>query len=236
MDLINSKKHWGLGPTLAITFFVFIIFSLLQTLVLVLSSSFSLDLINYEDLAYINLGVISITSSIFASVVLILFIRLKNRDITEYLNLQFPPLNTTILFLLISFLVMSLMEYFSNLYPDIFDTDFVIESYRQAKSLPIFYLGVVFCGPIFEEFLFRGFLFKGLQKSIIGGHGAVFVSAFLFSIVHVQYGIYILLFMMLPIAILLGYARLKSGSLLLPILIHMINNLATCLIVHFEIF
>ena len=105
-----------------------------------------------------------------------------------------------------------------------------------AKSLPIFYLGVVFFGPIFEEFLFRGFLFKGLQKSIIGGHGAVFVSAILFSIVHVQYGIYILLFMMFPIAVLLGYARLKSGSLLLPILIHMINNLATCLLVHFEIF
>ena len=233
MDLINSKKYWGLSSTLAITVLVFLIFSLLQTLVLILCSS---DLINYEDVAYMYLGVISITSSIFASIFLILFIRLKNRNIKEYLNLYFPPISTTFLFLLLSFFVMSLMEYFSNLYPSIFDTDFVIESYRQAKSLPIFYLGVVFFGPIFEEFLFRGFLFKGLQKSIIGGHGAVFVSAILFSIVHVQYGIYILLFMMFPIAVLLGYARLKSGSLLLPILIHMINNLATCLLVHFEIF
>tara|TARA_Y100000994_G_scaffold184873_1_gene153680 strand:+ start:199 stop:900 length:702 start_codon:yes stop_codon:yes gene_type:complete len=233
MELINSKKCWGLSSTLTITVLVFLIFSLLQTLVLILCSS---DLINYEDVAYMHLGVISTISSIFASIVLILFIRLKNRNIKYYLNLYFPPINTTILFLLISFFVMSLMEYFSNLYPSIFDTDFVIESYKQAKSLPIFYLGVVFFGPIFEEFLFRGFLFKGLQKSIIGGHGAVFVSAILFSIVHVQYGIYILLFMMFPIAVLLGYARLKSGSLLLPILIHMINNLATCLLVHFEIF
>ena len=235
MNLINSKKYWGIGPTLAITVLVFIIFSLLQTLVLILCSSSS-DLINYEDVAYMHLGVISTISSIFASIVLVLFIRLKNPDTKDYLNLYFPPINTMILFLLISFFIMSLMEYFSNLYPSIFDTDFVIESYRQAKSLPIFYLGVVFFGPIFEEFLFRGFLFKGLQRSIIGGHGAVFVSAILFSIVHVQYGIYILLFMMFPISILLGYARLKSGSLLLPILIHMINNLATCLLVHFEIF
>ena len=233
MDLINRKKYWGLSSTLAITVLVFLIFSLLQTLVLILCSS---DLINYEDVAYMYLGVISITSSVFASIFLILFIRLKNRNIKEYLNLYFPPISTTFLFLLLSFFIMSLMEYFSNLYPSIFDTDFVIESYRQAKSLPIFYLGVVFFGPIFEELLFRGFLFKGLQKSIIGGHGAVFVSAILFSIVHVQYGIYILLFMMFPIAVLLGYARLKSGSLLLPILIHMINNLATCLLVHFEIF
>ena len=235
MDLIDSKKYWGLRSTLTITVLVFLIFSLLQTLVLILCGLPS-DTTNYEELAYMHLGVISTTSSIFSSIILVIFIRLKNRDIREYLNLYFPTLHTTILFLLISFFVMSLMEYFSNLYPSIFDTDFVIESYRQAKSLPVFYLGVVFFGPIFEEFLFRGFLFKGLQKSIVGGHGAVFVSAILFSIVHVQYGIYILLFMMLPIAILLGYARLKSGSLLLPILIHMINNLATCLLVHFEIF
>ena len=141
MDLINSKKYWGLSSTLAITVLVFLIFSLLQTLVLILCSS---DLINYEDVAYMHLGVISITSSIFASIFLVLFIRLKNRNIKEYLNLYFPPISTTFLFLLLSFFVMSLMEYFSNLYPSIFDTDFVIESYKQANSLPIFYLGVVF--------------------------------------------------------------------------------------------
>ena len=87
MDLINSKNYWGLGSTLAITVLVFLIFSLLQTLVLILCSS---DLKNYEDVAYMHLGVISTTSSIFASIFLVLFIRLKNRNIKEYLNLCFP--------------------------------------------------------------------------------------------------------------------------------------------------
>ena len=52
-------------------------------------------------------------------------------------------------------------------------------------KIAIFYLGVVFLGPIFEEFLFRGFLFKGLENSFLGGHGAVFISAILFAIIHI---------------------------------------------------
>ena len=128
------------------------------------------------------------------------------------------------------------MEYISKMYPNIFYSDFVIASYKKSNNLPLFYLGIVFLGPIFEECLFRGFLFKGLEKSNLGGHGAVFVSAILFSIVHIQYGVYILLFMMFPMALLIGYARLKSGSILLPILMHMINNLVTCLITHFEVY
>ena len=91
-------------------------------------------------------------------------------------------------------------------------------------------------GIVQNQFLFRGFLFKGLEKSFLGGHGAVFVSAILFSLVHIQYGLSILLCMLLPLSILLGYAKLKSRSILLPVLIHMINNFATCLIRHSEIY
>ena len=98
------------------------------------------------------------------------------------------------------------------------------------------YLGVVFLGPIFEEVLFRGFLFKGLERTSLGGNGAVFLTSIIFTIIHVQYGLSIMLVMLLPMAILLGYARLKSNSLLLPILLHSINNLVACLITHFQIY
>jgi len=212
------------------------VFSLFQSLVLILYTSFSSDITIYQNVAYANLGVISSLSSILGIAMLIVFIQLKNNNFRQYLNFYPLTLNILAIFLFISFCMMAGMEYVSNLYPEIFETDFAIESYRQAKSLPMLYLGVVLLGPIFEECLFRGFLFKGLEKSALGGHGAVFISAILFSLVHIQYGIYILVFIMLPIAILLGYARLKSGSLLLPIVIHVINNLATCLITHFEVY
>ncbi|MAQ70174.1 MAG: CPBP family intramembrane metalloprotease, partial [Flavobacteriales bacterium] len=83
---------------------------------------------------------------------------------------------------------------------------------------------------------FRGFLFKGLENSFLGGHGAVFISSFLFAAIHLQYDQTIMLFILLPMAILLGYSRLMSKSLVLPILLHSINNLAACLFTHFEIY
>ena len=131
---------------------------------------------------------------------------------------------------------MFVSELISYWYPDLFDDSFVIESYRQANNLPILYIGVVIFGPVFEEILFRGFLFKGLENSFLGGHGAVFISSFLFAAIHLQYDQTIILFILLPMAILLGYARLMSKSLVLPILLHSINNLAACLFVHFEIY
>ena len=41
-------------------------------------------------------------------------------------------------------------EFISNLFPNLFEDDFVVESYKQANNLPMLYLGVVFLGPIFE--------------------------------------------------------------------------------------
>ena len=42
-------------------------------------------------------------------------------------------------------------EYGIKLITDLFETDFAIESYKQAKNLPAFYLGVVLFGPVFEK-------------------------------------------------------------------------------------
>ena len=84
--------------------------------------------------------------------------------------------------------------------------------------------------------LFRGFLFKGLKESFLGGTGAVIVSSIIFSAIHIQYGIAIIVFLLFPMSILFGYARLKSNSLILPILLHSLNNLITCLITHSEVY
>ena len=235
MTLFNSKTHWNLSSTILITFLIFLLFGVSQSVVLIICGLFQ-EMTHDKQLAYINLGIISSISSIVGMILIYAFIKIKRQKIKVYLNVYMPKIQILLSFIILLFFFMFGMEYISDIYPDIFYSDFVIDSYRQANSLPLFYLGIVFLGPIFEEFLFRGFLFKGLEKSNIGGHGAVVISAVFFSLVHIQYGIYILLFMMFPMALLLGYARLKSGSILLPILMHMINNLATCLITHFEVY
>ncbi len=235
MNSMNELKYWSVSFTAIITIFIFVCFTLTQVLV-VSAFSYLYPDISYENLAYGNLGLISIFSSTVGFLVLVAFIRLKKINLTRYLNISIPKVKITIFFIFLSFFLMLLMELMSNKYPHFFDSDFVIDSYKNANSLPLFYLGVALFAPFFEECLFRGFLFKGLEKSFLGGHGAVFISSLLFALVHVQYGIPILLFMLLPFSILLGYARWKSGSLLLPVLIHVLNNLMTCIITHFEIY
>ena len=235
MKSFDNTKYWSVGLTATITLIIFLFFTIIQVLVITYFSYLSPE-ISQESLAYSNLGSISIVSSFISLLILFGFIRIKNISISNYLNISIPKISDTILFIVLSFILMMISEFISNRYPNIFDDNFVIDSYQQATSLPLFYLGVVLFGPLFEECLFRGFLFKGLEKSFLGGHGAVFISAILFSIIHIQYGVWVILCMLLPMAILLGYARLKSKSLLLPILLHSINNLLTCIITHFEVY
>ena len=236
MEKINNRQYWNFGLTLTLSIVIFLLFSLIQTIILFFFIPDTLPHVDAKNIAYMHLGVISSISSIIGLLLLMVVIKIKNKSIRDYLDIYIPTKTISVIFLCISICLMFIIEYISDLYPNMFETDFVIESYRQATSLPLFYIGVVFLGPLFEEFLFRGFLFKGLEKSFLGGHGAVFVSAILFSLVHIQYGLSILLCMLLPLSILLGYAKLKSRSILLPVLIHMINNFATCLISHSEIY
>ena len=77
--------------------------------------------------------------------------------------------------------------------------------------------------PIIEEFIFRGFLFTGLEKSRVGGLGAVLITAACWSVLHIQYDAYEIatIFVM---GVGLGFARLKTRSLYLSILLHALNN------------
>jgi len=81
--------------------------------------------------------------------------------------------------------------------------------------------------PLFEETFFRGFLFKGLEASFLGTVGAILVTALLWASIHVQYEIYEMS-QIFVFGLLLGAARVRTGSLLAPFLAHaMANFLAT---------
>ncbi|MBF25347.1 MAG: hypothetical protein CMP49_02370 [Flavobacteriales bacterium] len=235
MNLNNNTEYWGFNYTLLITLIVFLVFGLVQSLTVFLLHKFNYA-IDIETVAFSYLGLISLLSSIIGSICLFTFIKVKRMDIVKYLNLTKPNRTQLFLFIISSLFLMFLMELISNNYPELFNTDFVIESYKNANSIFLLYLGVGICGPIFEELLFRGFLFKGLENSFLGGKGAVIISSILFSIVHMQYGLLVIILMIFPMAVLLGYARLKSGSLLIPIILHVVNNILACLVTHFEIY
>ena len=93
-------------------------------------------------------------------------------------------------------------------------------------------ISVIIIAPIAEEFLFRGFLFSQLSRTQLGGWGAVSLSSFLWTIIHFQYELLILLILFV-FGIFLGYVRMAYNSLSLPIILHAINNAFAFVLAYF---
>ena len=72
-----------------------------------------------------------------------------------------------------------------------------------------------------EELLFRGYLQESFSKWLQNAHLAIIFSAFLFSAIHLQFHGFFPRFFL---GILLGYLFLLSGSIMIPIFAHFVNN------------
>lgn len=73
-----------------------------------------------------------------------------------------------------------------------------------------------------EELYCRGFVLKVLH-SVSGKHGAVWISAILFGLLHI--GMPFSIPYLVLLGAYLGYARIASNGLLLPIVLHFVHNL-----------
>lgn len=103
--------------------------------------------------------------------------------------------------------------------------EFMQETYESTQHVAVLWLAVILAAPIFEELFFRGFMFAGLSHSRLGMPGAILVTAALFAISHLQYDWPEMLVVFL-LGIVLGVARWRSGSVILPMILHTLNNLA----------
>jgi len=92
-------------------------------------------------------------------------------------------------------------------------------------------LTIVLLAPIIEEGIFRGYLFKAWRSSWLGASGTIAITSLLFSVVHYSQYNWLVLCELGTFAILLGIAREKTGSLLVPIVLHSLNNLLSVIFV-----
>jgi membrane protease YdiL (CAAX protease family) len=105
-------------------------------------------------------------------------------------------------------------------------TNFQLDIYRTAAAagwLPLLWLAVVVATPIGEESLFRGFLFRGWLRSPRDAWPVILLTAFLWSIVHVQYDWFVIA-QVFCFGVLLGWLRWASGSAILTMLLHALIN------------
>jgi membrane protease YdiL (CAAX protease family) len=102
--------------------------------------------------------------------------------------------------------------------------EYMIKAYKTAGFVPLLWFAVVVGAPLFEEIFFRGFLFDGLRRSA-GPVLAILITAASWAVIHLQYG-GIELITIFAMGIVLGLARLKSGSIYPPLVMHALSNLA----------
>lgn len=164
----------------------------------------------------------SLWSGLAGTLLLLLLVRgWKGAGTGSFLGMRRPSLRSmltwTAAFIALAFAV----EGLSRLTPW-FETDFMIEVVGSSTDRLLLYLGIGIMPAIFEELLLRGLLF-GTLRHIADEHTAVAITAGSFAVMHLQYTLPIL-FLVLAIGIVLGYARSRSGSLWLPIALHMANN------------
>jgi membrane protease YdiL (CAAX protease family) len=153
--------------------------------------------------------------------------RLAGCRVIEYFALHWPRRNHLALgFALIVVLVPlgDLASYFSGraIIPP-----FVVDAYRSARdanALILLALALVIVAPLTEEWLFRGFLLRGYAVSRLGSVGAVIVTSGAWASMHVQYEFFFIAQIFI-LGLVFGWLRLRSGSMVLTLVLHAIVNL-----------
>ena len=102
--------------------------------------------------------------------------------------------------------------------------DFMLRAYRTAEFLPALLLALVVAAPVWEEIFFRGLLWRGWAFSPLGPLGATLLASLCWTVLHVQYEWLDLAVIFLG-GVLLGMIRWRTGSVLLTIALHAVQNL-----------
>jgi len=145
----------------------------------------------------------------------------KRREAVEFLGLRSVHFKRYLPWAGIFIIMVLLIEGLGHLSP-VFRTDFMAKVLGSSTNLPLLLLGVGIMAPVFEELLLRGLLL-GSIRNIADEHASIFITAGIFTAMHLQYSWSVML-LILPMGILLGYARTRSGSILVPVVLHVLNN------------
>jgi membrane protease YdiL (CAAX protease family) len=145
----------------------------------------------------------------------------KRKSMTAFLGLSMPTAMQFLKWLGIFILLAIVLEVLMRLSPQ-FQTDFMEKVLATSTNKFLLLLGVGLMAPLFEEFLLRGLLL-GSIRHMTDEHSANALTAGVFTLMHLQYSWTVML-LILPMGIILGYARVRSGSIWVPVVLHILNN------------
>jgi hypothetical protein len=225
---------WGLWPTLGLSLVVAIAYTFVQIVLVTVIVIYKLH--ETKDLDVEEFGRSLTRNGLFwsaavcagapVSIGLSLLFARAARGITvrDYLALHWPGWKVVgkwclalLLFVVIADSTTWLVR--GRLLPPVME-----EVYRTAYFVPLLWFAFIVVAPVAEETFFRGFFFKGLAHSRLGPVGAIVLTSIVWAIMHTQYDFFDAAVIFLG-GLLLGYARWRSGSLYVPLAMHMTQNL-----------
>lgn len=150
--------------------------------------------------------------------IVFLVCRIKRLPIRETLGLYIPNIKTCLLWigLYIPILILIDLAYYR------FGKDFPVWEYMGYITV-IRYLKIAVLGPIAEEVVFRGIMFNRISVARPGPIWAVIFTAIIFMGAHYSYSPLDMALVLID-GLYFGWVRYKTGSIFIPIILHMLAN------------
>ena len=229
----DPDRPFSFWATIGLSVAVLVLLLGTQTILFVIAMIFTLDL-DFNDpnmtdeimqLAYNGqlLSWCTIVSTICCTGFFLLLLRVLGRSFRRYLALDIPPCKTILRWLLILIVFMIAEESLNHALGVDTVHEFMVTSYETAGSLVLLLIGIAIFAPFEEELIIRGFMFRGIAASRAGVIVAIVLPSALWTVIHVQYDLFILCQIFL-FGILLGIARHRTKSTTVPIILHAFNN------------
>jgi CAAX protease family protein len=224
-----TPKVWGYFATFGWSLLAYLIASVVAFVALYLwdPTTFRVDLDfsdAMKDAQYVSLTTIVTNVILVALLVVVIWIaRAKAKD---YLAMTWPSRQEVAIGLASLVILLPALDALAFVLGQPIIPSFVIDIYKSAQStgsLPLLWLAIVVAAPVAEEVIFRGFIFRGWVRSTQRPMLGILVVTVLFTIIHIQYNWFGLL-QVFMIGLLLTWTRWRSGSTLLPMVMHVIAN------------
>lgn len=172
------------------------------------------------------------------------------KPIIGFYNFKLLPINTAIKIVVLMLaalpLINFMVEWNSQMHlPEIFSNieQWMISAEKSAERITIAFLRmdnvvqlllnllvIAVIPAVGEELFFRGFLQKTFKSTFKNHHLAVWLTAFLFSAIHLQFFGF---FPRLILGVLFGYLLVYTGSIWAPIIGHFTNNCFAVVVSYF---
>lgn len=229
----GKNAHWrflgtsllGIGVAMA-----FILFQTAAVYLIIMTQAVRLSEDQFQDFLenVIDNGVVisisTFVTAIVCSAIIFGIVKLKSgASIRNYLAFRFVSRKTFLTWMGVTLVFMVASDTFTYFLGRPIVPPSVAHAYDTADPVWLIWVALIVAAPFFEELFFRGFLYRGFAASVLRPEGAIALLAFLWAIIHLQYDIYGVVTIFF-IGLILGVARWRTGSLLLPMAMHSLIN------------